>query len=98
LIRAYNLQDREDELVQLAKNRPGRKVKRDLAERIWRLRHDGKNVRQIKAIFEAEGQHLSEEAIKSYLKTRRKKAQGRQLAGENSIVNFPPRRGGPATR
>lgn len=73
LIRALDLEGVEDELVELAKPKPGRKQERELAERIWRLKAEGKTVPQIRTILASEGTHKSSEAIASYLKARRKK-------------------------
>lgn len=60
-------------LANVPRGRPGRKEEMELARRIWQLKAEGKNVRQIGAIFKAEGQHFSKEKIEAYLKTRRKK-------------------------
>lgn len=57
------------------KGMPGRKMETELAERIWKLRAEGKTVFQIQEIFRAEGQHRSKEQIESYLKTRRRSPQ-----------------------
>jgi len=57
------------------KGKPGRKAEIELAERIWKLKAEGKTVPEMQAIFRAEGQHFSKEKIESYLKTRRKKPQ-----------------------
>ena len=73
LISALQLEHLEDELLQLAKPKPGRKEEQALAERILSAKAEGKKVREIKAMFEAEGQHFSTQKIESYLKTRRKK-------------------------
>jgi hypothetical protein len=72
LVSAYNLEHDEEELVRLAKRKPGRKEERALANRIWTLRAERKTVPQIVAIFEAEGQYFSKGKIESYLKTRRR--------------------------
>jgi hypothetical protein len=74
LVRGLGLYGLEDALMRLAKPKRGRREESDLALRIWRLKADGKTVPQMKAIFESEGQFFSEERIKSYLKTRRKKS------------------------
>jgi hypothetical protein len=58
--------------LEIKKRKPGRKVETALAERIWKLKAEGKTVPQIQAIFRAEDQHFSREKIESYLKTRRK--------------------------
>ena len=73
LIRGLGLYGLEDALIQLAKSKRGRKEERDFAARIWSLKAEGKTVPQIMAIFASEGQHCTDEKIKSYLKTRRKK-------------------------
>jgi hypothetical protein len=58
--------------LEIKKGKPGRKAEIVLADRIWKLKAEGKTVPQIQAIFKAEGQHFSREKIESYLKTRRK--------------------------
>jgi hypothetical protein len=73
LISAYNLEHHEEELVRLAKPKPGRREERALFDRILTLKAEGKTVRQMIAIFEAEGQYFSKEKVESYLKTRRRK-------------------------
>jgi hypothetical protein len=73
LIRALDLEHVEDELLRLAKPKPGRKAEQKLAARILSLKAEGKTARLIREIFEAEGSHFSQEKIESYLKTRRKK-------------------------
>jgi hypothetical protein len=72
LIRALDLSDDEEKLLRLAKPKLGRKKKQKLAARIWALNSEGFNVPRIAAILEAQGEHLSKEAVASYLKTRRK--------------------------
>jgi hypothetical protein len=59
--------------LEIKKGKPGRKREIELAERIWKLKAEGKTVPEMQAIFKAEGQHFSQEKIASYLKTRRKK-------------------------
>ena len=54
------------------KGKPGRKPETKLAERILKLKAEGKTVPQMQAIFKSEGEHFSREKIESYLKTRRK--------------------------
>lgn len=74
LIQALGFGMQEEEvLIKLAKPKPGRKQERELAKRIWELTAEGKTARQIKRIFEAEGQHFSLEKIESYRKSRRKR-------------------------
>jgi hypothetical protein len=75
LIRALGLEHMEEELLRLAKSKPGRKEERELFQRIVRLKLDGKTVRQIQAELERDGRSISKEAIESYLKTRRRKKQ-----------------------
>jgi hypothetical protein len=55
------------------RGKPGRRAETELAERIWKLRAEGKTVLQIQDVFRTEGQHRSKEQIESYLKTRRRK-------------------------
>ena len=74
LIKALGLNGMEESISGLFKSKRGRKEETDLAIRIWTLKADGKTVPQMKAIFESEGQFFSEERIKSYLKTRRRRA------------------------
>ncbi|MHB8654678.1 MAG: hypothetical protein ACYDA9_12460 [Terriglobia bacterium] len=75
LIRALSLKHHEEELMRLAKPKPGRRLERELAERIWSLRAEGRTVRQIQAELERDGRSISKEAVESYLKTRRRKKQ-----------------------
>jgi hypothetical protein len=63
----------EDSLIKLDKPKQGRRKELVLAERIWRMKAEGKTVPQMKAIFETDGQYFTEDKIKSYLKSRRKK-------------------------
>jgi hypothetical protein len=58
--------------LEIKKGKAGRKAEIELAERIWKLKAEGRTVPQMQAIFKAEGQHYSREKIESYLKTRRK--------------------------
>jgi hypothetical protein len=58
--------------LEITKGKAGRKAEIELAERIWKLKAEGRTVPQMQAIFKAEGQHFSIEKIESYLKTRRK--------------------------
>jgi hypothetical protein len=58
--------------LEIKKGKSGRKAEGELAERIWKLKAEGRTVHQMQAIFKAEGQHFSREKIESYLKTRRK--------------------------
>lgn len=62
-------------LPDLPHRKSGRKTETALAERIWTLRNEGKTVREIQAIFLAEGKTHSLVAIEAYLKKRRKKPQ-----------------------
>lgn len=73
LIRALGLHRLEDSLIKLDKPRPGRRKEIELAMRIWAMKAEGKTVPQMKSIFESEKQYFSEDKIKSYLKSRRKK-------------------------
>ena len=73
LIHTLQLEHREDDLLDFAKSKPGCKPKLLLALRVLRLKAEGKKVREIQTILEAEGQSLSKEAVESYLKTRRKR-------------------------
>ncbi|SRR5216683_5799260 len=72
LIRALDLGAEEEKLLRLAKPKRGRKREHKLAARIWTLNSEGFNVPQIAAILEPQGEHLSQDAVASYLKTRRK--------------------------
>ena len=72
LIHALGLVEEEEELLQLAKRRPGRKEERELAAQIYSLRAEGKTVPQIRRILAKKGKNCSCEAIESYLKSRRK--------------------------
>ncbi|MBZ5667370.1 MAG: hypothetical protein LAO30_22555 [Acidobacteriia bacterium] len=72
LIQALGLGEEEEELLLLAKSKPGRKEERELAGRILCLKAKGMTVPQIKKAFEKENQYYSLEKIESYLKTRRK--------------------------
>lgn len=73
LIRGLGLHWLEDSLIKLDKAKPGRRKEFLLAARIWGMKAEGKTVPQMKAIFEAERQYFTEDKIKSYLKSRRKK-------------------------
>ena len=73
LIRGLGLHWLEDSLIKLDKPKQGRRKELVLAERIWRMKAEGKTVPQMKAIFETDGQYFTEDKIKSYLKSRRKK-------------------------
>lgn len=72
LIRALQLEHHEDELVALARSKPGRKQNWFLYARINELKKAGNTVRQIQSCLAADGENLSIEAIEAYLKTRRK--------------------------
>jgi hypothetical protein len=54
------------------KGNAGRKQNVELAERIWALDAEGKTNRQIQATLNNSGEHLSLEAVESYLKKRRR--------------------------
>jgi hypothetical protein len=73
LIRALDLWDYEDMLLQMAKPKRGRKAENDLAESIWALHEKGKTASEIETLLATCGKNMSIEAIESYLKTRRKK-------------------------
>jgi len=74
LIQALGLdEDEEEELLRLAKPKPGRKEERELAARILSLRAEGKTVSDILRAFEKENDHITRDGIESYLKTRRKR-------------------------
>lgn len=73
LIQALGLGEDEEELLRLARPRPGRREERELAERIYSLKAEGKTVSEIQRVFERESQHYSREKIESYLKTRRRR-------------------------
>jgi hypothetical protein len=75
LIRALGLEHHEEDLLRLAKSKPGRKEERELFQRIVGLRLGGKTVPQIQAELERDGRSISKEAVESYLKTRRRKKQ-----------------------
>jgi hypothetical protein len=75
LIRALGLEHMEEELLRLAKSKPGRKQERELFQRIVSLKLEGKTVPQIQAELERDGRSISKEAVESYLKTRRRKKQ-----------------------
>lgn len=73
LIKALGLDENdEEELLRLAKPKPGRKEERELAGRIYSLKEQCKTVREIQQILAEERKHLSIEAIAAYLKTRRR--------------------------
>jgi len=74
LIKALGLDENdEEELLRLAKPKPGRKVERELAATIYSLKEQCKTVPEIRQILAAQEQkHLSIEAIAAYLKTRRR--------------------------
>jgi hypothetical protein len=72
-IRGIGLENWEEALIYLAKSRPGRREERELAGKIWALKAEGRTVPKIVSMFQSEGKNYSEETIKSYLKTRRRK-------------------------
>lgn len=72
---ALGLEAYEKRLMELVQPKPGRKVERELAERIWQLKAEGKTVPQIHAILQTQGYVLTKEAVAEYLKTRRNKPQ-----------------------
>lgn len=73
LIRALGIGEFRRLLELQLKPKRGRKEEVQLAERIWKLKAEGKTVPQMRALFESEGKLFSKEAIASYLKTRRRK-------------------------
>jgi hypothetical protein len=79
LIHALGLQAYEQVLLRLAKPKVGRREEGELAARIYNLRAEGKTVREMIAIFEAQGQFYSKEKVESYLKTRRRKRKPTNL-------------------
>ena len=65
----------EDELLELAKPKRGRKEQCELFQRILSLKTEGKTSAKIQETLEYEGRSISIEAVESYLKTRRRKKQ-----------------------
>jgi len=72
LIHALDLEDHERFILRVAEPRRGAKKKQFLAERIWYEKDQGKNIPQIRAALEASGSKLSADAVREYLKKRRR--------------------------
>jgi len=60
------------DVLGLPKGKPGRKENVELAERIWALDAEGKKNHEIQETLSASGEHISLEAVESYLKKRRR--------------------------
>jgi hypothetical protein len=72
LIRSVGFAHLEDELLALAKRRPGPKRKDALAAFIHRCKKIGFTVSGTKKLLELSGENLSEEAVAAYRKSRRR--------------------------
>jgi len=76
LWREYRNKRKQMALSDLPASRPGRKPETELAERVGKLRAEGKTSREIQQKLQSEGKNHSLAAIESYLKTRRKNPRG----------------------
>lgn len=73
-VRALDIDPYEEKLLRLARAKRGRKPNQGVAQLILSLRSRlGWNAPQIREALKRRGMHLTEEAIKSYWKTRRNK-------------------------
>lgn len=73
IIQLLGLEHREEELMQLAESKPGRKEERELRMRILRLHREGKTDLEIQQVLVSEGKSRSIDAIRYHRKSNQEK-------------------------